>query len=186
MSARTAIVALAAATALAAAVTGCATEATPTTPAPTTEAMVMDMGDPDATPASQVPDAQLSSGEFARLATAPTDVSPHGEAVLARHADGTTVTLHLQGLPPNTGFMAHVHEGACHEAGGAHYRHDPTGSDVPPNEIHLAFATDANGHGMMTAENPHVADERAVSVVVHLTGPDTPKLACADLDPVSS
>ena len=40
--------------------------------------------------------------------------------------------------------------------------------------------------GMMTVENPEVADGRARSVVVHLAGDDAPKLACADLDDVAS
>jgi len=149
------------------------------------EPMAMNMGDPDATPAAEVDGAHLSYGEVVVLPTAPAGSNPNGEAALARHGAGTTVTLELKGLQPDTAFMAHVHEGACYEAGGPHYKHDPAGSDMPPNEIHLALTSDAAGMGMMTVENPEVADDRARSVVVHLTGDDAPKLACADLDDVA-
>jgi hypothetical protein len=176
-------------TALAIALSACGNAATPSTTvatAPGEMSMDMNMGDPNATPAAQVAGAELSSGEFAVLSTAPPDVVASGEAILARHTAGTTVTLHFEGLPPDRVFMAHVHEGACHEAGGPHYRYDPSGSDMPPNEIHLGFSSDAAGRAAMTVENPQVADERARSVVVHVTGPDTPKLACADLDGIES
>jgi Cu-Zn family superoxide dismutase len=147
--------------------------------------MAMSMGDRAATPADEVAGAELSAGQFVPLPTAPDGSRPGGEATLARHGGGTTVTLHLEDLPPGTDFMAHVHEGACYEAGGPHYRHDPAGGDPPPNEIHLTLTSDEAGVGMMTVENPLVADERARSVVVHLAGSAAPKVACPDLDDVA-
>lgn len=158
----------------------------PSTAMAQAEPMAMDMGDPAATPAAEVTGAELSTGEFVALPTAPAGSTPSGNADLARHVAGTTVTVRLQGLPPESAFISHVHEGACYEAGGPHYKHDPSGGDMPPNEIHLALTSDTAGMAMMTVENPEVADDRARSVVVHIAGDHTPKLACADLDEVES
>lgn len=178
------------AVALAVGLSACGTDAAQDTTSPAmtqTEpmGMEMDMGDPAATPADAIQDANLSSGEFVALPTAPAGSTPSGEADLARHDAGTTVTLRLQGLQPDTAFIAHVHEGHCYEAGGPHYKHDPAGDDLPPNEIHLSLTSDPNGVALMTVENPEVADDRTRSIVVHLTGDDAPKLACADLDEVA-
>lgn len=178
------------AVALAVGLSACGTDAAQDTTTPDTAqaepmGMEMDMGDPAATPADAIEDASLSTGEFVALPTAPAGRTPSGEADLARHVAGTTVTLRLQGLPPDTAFIAHVHEGPCYEAGGPHYKHDPAGDDLPPNEIHLALTSDPGGIAMMTVENPQAADERARSVVIHIAGDDTPKLACADLDDVA-
>ena len=165
--------------------TNAAEETTPTTMVQAEPmGMEMDMGDPAATPADAIDNARLSTGEFVALPTAPAGSTPRGEAGLARHEAGTTVTLRLHDLPPDTAFIAHVHEGPCYEAGGPHYKHDPTGGDLPPNEIHLALTSDPGGIAMMTVDNPQAADDRARSVVVHIAGDDTPKLACADLDDV--
>ncbi len=141
------------------------------------------LGDPGATPASQVPDAELTTGPFAILDDVDSETALSGQATMARHNSGTTVTIELRGLEPNTEYISHVHVASCSEAGGAHYKFDPDGDHHPPNEIHLAFTSDGSGHGFMTAENHQVATSEAASVVIHRAGPDSPKLACADLVP---
>ncbi|NND04661.1 MAG: superoxide dismutase family protein [Acidimicrobiia bacterium] len=141
----------------------------------------MNMGDPTATRADEVEGAQVESADFALLATRPPghdDVA--GTAWLARHDMGTTVTLELVGLPTGVDYIAHVHEGSCEEAGGDHYMFDPNGSEMPPNEIHLAFTSDAAGNGFMTAENHGVVGDNAQSVVVHPADLLDNKLACAE------
>jgi len=145
--------------------------------------MSMNMGDPTATPAEDVVGAALVTGDFTLLDTRPQgyeDVS--GSAALARHDDGTTVTIRLTGLKPDTSFISHIHEGPCADYGGGHYRFDPDGSDMPPNEIHLAFQSGSDGSGFMTAENQQTVDDRAVSVVVHPRDLLDNKVACAEFD----
>lgn len=144
--------------------------------------MEMNMGDPNATAAKDVPGAQLRSNAFALLPTRPpgTDQAA-GTAWLAIHPGGTTVTLEMTGLPPNSKYMAHVHAKPCaEEAGGDHFKFDPAGSEMPPNEIHLAFSADASGRGFMTAENDKPA-EAAKSLVVHPAEFTDNRIACADL-----
>lgn len=143
----------------------------------------MNMGDPDAVPAGQVPDAKLTSGTFQLLDTAPEgyqDVA--GTATMARHAGGTTVTVELTGLKPEAELISHVHDGTCADGGGgAHYKFDPAGGDKPPNEIHLAFTSTADGTGFMTAENDRTAGPQARSVVVHPREFTDNRIACAPL-----
>ena len=140
----------------------------------------MYMGDAAATPASEVPGAEVVTGRFDLLDTRPQGYDAvTGTAALARHDDGTTVTIQLSGLKPGVVFISHVHEGTCAEYGGDHYRFDPDGSDLPPNEIHLAFRSTEGGNGFMTAENDGVVDERAVSVVLHPRDLLDNKIACA-------
>jgi len=144
------------------------------------EAMAMDTGDPDATLAFEVTGAAVVSGPFTALpATDAGEIT--GTAWLARHPGGTTVSIELEGLQPGVEFTSHVHADACSANGGPHYRHDQAGMEHPPNEIHLAFAAGPDGEGTMTVENPTVASDRAVSVVVHEAGEGSPKLVCADL-----
>ena len=143
---------------------------------------MMNMGDPTATPAAEVPGADLVSGEFRTLASAPTGFeSIGGSADLARHAAGTTVTIELENLVPGKDYIAHVHAGTCFDAGGPHYKFDEAGSDMPPNEIHLAFTGLQDGTGSMTAENHRVAADTATSIVLHERVEGAPKIACADL-----
>ena len=140
----------------------------------------MNMGDPTAEPAFGITEAEVTSGAFASLpGVTPSDIT--GTAWLARHAEGTTVTIELEGLASDMRHIAHVHERPCSEGGGAHYRFVADGDHHPPNEIHLAFTTDGEGAGGMTVENAEEASEAAVSVVVHVADDDSPKLACADL-----
>lgn len=142
----------------------------------------MNMGDPNAVPADQVPNAELATGQFSVLDTAPEgyqDVA--GTAMLARYDGGSTVTIQLRGLKPGTAFISHVHEGQCADGGGAHYKFDPAGGDAPPNEIHLAFTSTAEGTGSMTAENDRAAGPGAQSVVVHPRDLVDNRVACAPL-----
>jgi hypothetical protein len=142
-----------------------------------------EMGNPDATPARELSGATLEVGTFVRVGDAGADADTvAGEAALARHSGGTTLTVSLQSLPPGSDFIGHVHTGACADGGGPHYRHDPTGSDLPPNEVHIAFSSDLDGTGSMTVDNPTEATRAAASVVIHAVGGD--KLVCADLVPV--
>lgn len=143
-------------------------------------AMDMNMGTADATLAYEVAGAAVVSGPFEALADAVADEIT-GTAWLARHTGGTTVSIALEGLTPDAQYVSHVHADVCSNDGGPHYRHDVTGMEHPPNEIHLAFTADGDGGGMMTAENATVAGDLAVSVVVHEAGDGAPKLVCADL-----
>jgi Cu/Zn superoxide dismutase len=144
--------------------------------------MEMNMGDPNAVPAYDVADAEIREGEFVVLDTRPPghdDVT--GRAFIARHPAGTTVTIEISGLQPGEEFIAHVHEGSCAEAGGAHFKFEAGGSDLPPNEIHLLFTSEGDGTGFMTAENEGVAGDDAKSLVVHPVDLLDNKIACAGL-----
>jgi hypothetical protein len=104
-----------------------------------------------------------------------------GRAQMVRTADGKTiVTLHVEGLAPNTAYPSHVHKQACAdgEADG-HYRFDPAGAATPPNEIWQGFTTNAAGEGNGNAIAEGTAGSTAVSVVIH--APGGAKIACADL-----
>ncbi|TDC91188.1 superoxide dismutase family protein [Saccharopolyspora aridisoli] len=144
--------------------------------------MQMNMGDANATPAKDVQGAQLRTNAFTLLPTrAPGTDQAAGTAWLAIHPGGTTVTLEMTGLAPNGKYMAHVHAKPCaEEAGGEHFKFDPAGSEMPPNEIHLAFTADATGRGFMTAENDKPA-EAAKSLVVHPAEFTDNRIACANL-----
>ena len=137
------------------------------------------MGDPLATPAEEVPGADLAEATFLLLDTRPEGYDGvSGSAALATHDNGTTVTLRMSGLIAGVDYISHLHAGTCAEAGGDHYKFDLDGPDMPPNEIHLAFTADAEGSGFMTAENAQVATG-ARSVVVHPVSDLDATLACA-------
>ncbi|NND74570.1 MAG: superoxide dismutase family protein [Ilumatobacter sp.] len=144
--------------------------------------MAMNMGDPDATPADDVDDAALARGTFVLLDTRPQGYDDAaGSAVIARSPAGTTVTVELNGLPPNVDYIAHVHAEPCApDNGGPHYQFDVGGSTVPPNEIHLAFTSDDDGVGFMTAENDAIAGVDAQALVVHPAEFLDNKVACVD------
>lgn len=141
----------------------------------------MDMGDADAIPADQVEGADLQSGEFVLLNTAPDGYEQAtGEAFIARTDDGVTVTLYVEGLPADTEYVSHVHALSCDEDnGGPHFKYDPDGGDTPPNEIHLNFTTDAEGSGMMTATNDMVPGPEAMSVAIHPADEPDSRALCA-------
>ncbi len=104
-----------------------------------------------------------------------------GRAQMVRTADGRTiVAVHVQGLAPNTTYAAHVHQLPCgtNDADG-HYKFDPAGAPVPPNEIWPGFTTNDDGVGNGRAVVDGTAGATAVSVVIH--APGGTKIACADL-----
>jgi hypothetical protein len=142
----------------------------------------MNMGDADATPAEEVVGAALARGEYALMDTRPAgydDVA--GTAVIARSPQGTTITTELTGLLPNVEYISHAHAQACaDDNAGMHYQFEIGGSESPPNEIHLAFTSDNDGNGFMTAENTQIAGEDAVAFVVHPMEFIDNKVACVD------
>ena len=78
----------------------------------------------------------VTRGDLAAFATAAGQPIA-GRAQMVRTADGRTiVTLHVEGLAPNTTYASHVHAAACAvgDADG-HYKFDPAGAATPPNEI---------------------------------------------------
>ncbi len=140
----------------------------------------MNMGDPNATRASDVADAEIATGSFELLDTRPEGYDEvTGTATIARSDDGTTITVELTGLQPGEDYISHLHDGPCRDRGGDHYQFDPEGMDTPPNEIHLAFTSDAEGNGSMTAENDQKAGPEGESVVVHPVDLIDNKIACA-------
>lgn len=105
-----------------------------------------------------------------------------GRAQMVRTAGGRTiVTIHVEGLLPNTTYASHVHAAACgvSDANG-HYRFDPAGAATPPNEIWPGpFTTNDAGIGNGNTIADGTAGPTAISVVVH--APGGAKIACADL-----
>lgn len=145
------------------------------------DGMAMNMGDASATRADEVAGAALATGDFVLLDTRPQGFdSTTGTAWIARHPGGTTVTVELENLTPNTEFISHVHANTCENNGGDHYQFEVGGSETPPNEIHLAFTSDADGNGFMTAENSQIAGLEAVAFVVHPADLIDNKIACVD------
>jgi hypothetical protein len=112
------------------------------------------------------------AGTFEVLPEAPAGYdNVSGEAKLTRKDGETTTAISLDGLEPDTEYMAHLHTGGCSgsDPGGPHFKFDADGSDEPPNEIHLAFT--ANGDGSGDAEvtsDQEVPVGEAGSVVLHL------------------
>lgn len=145
------------------------------------DGMTMNMGDASATRADDVEGAALATGEFVLLETRPEGFdNMSGQAWIARHPGGTTVTLEVQGLIPDADYISHVHADVCANSGGDHYQFEIGGSEMPPNEIHLAFTSDADGNGFMTAENDQIASLDAVAFVIHPAELIDNKLACVD------
>jgi hypothetical protein len=104
-----------------------------------------------------------------------------GHAQMVRTANGTTiVSVHVEGLAPNTTYGSHVHQQACSNGDAdGHYKFDPTRPAEPPNEIWPGFTTNSAGVGNGNATVYATAGPAAVSVVVH--APGGAKIACADL-----
>ncbi len=146
----------------------------------------MNMGDPTATRADEVVGAELALGSFRLLDTRPQGFDDTaGTAWIARHGGGTTVTIELSGLLPDTQYISHLHNDSCAQNGGDHYQFEVGGSELPPNEVHLAFTSDADGTGFMTAENDQVAGPDAVAIVVHPLELIDNKIACVDFESAS-
>lgn len=140
------------------------------------------IGDPNATPANEIEGADLVEGTVEPLESAPAGTdSVSGVAYLARHDEGTTVTIDVDGLQPDAAYMAHLHAQPCAEDdGGSHFMYDEKGEEVPPNEVHIAFTADAEGAVSTTVSNDNPNSEGAKSIVLHLDDEDGTKFACAD------
>ena len=124
--------------------------------------------------------AVVSRGDIHAFA-AGTGLDIGGHAQMVRTAGGRTyVTVHADGLLPNTTYPSHVHALPCGQADAdGHYKLDPAGPATPPNEIWQGFTTDADGVGNGRAVADFTAGATAVSVVIH--APGGAKIACADL-----
>jgi hypothetical protein len=161
--------------------TTASTEAPMSTEMIDTDDMDMNMGDAEATPADEVVDAALARGAYALMDSRPAGYdNVAGTTVIARSPQGTTITTELTGLLPNVDYISHAHAKACNDNAGPHYQFEVGGSEFPPNEIHLAFTSDNDGDGFMTAENPQIAGTDAVAFVVHPTEFIDNKVACVD------
>lgn len=105
----------------------------------------------------------------------------HGNARIVRDGRAGTTTVHvvLNGLAANTHYGAHLHLGSCDQVGG-HYKHDPAGIAMPPNELWPVLDTDHRGRARTSASEDWIARDEAGAVVVHdpATGA---KVLCADL-----
>ena len=140
------------------------------------------MNQPDATPADEV-DGDVTSGRFVVLDTAPPGSDAvTGRAWVAQDGAGTTVTVRLRGLEPDTRYVGHLHAQSCtEERGGDHFAFDPEGKASPPNEVHLGFTSTAEGSGTATVTNDRRVGDRAPAIVVHPADAMDNRLACADL-----
>lgn len=139
------------------------------------------MNELDATPADEV-DGQVTSGNFAVLETAP----PGSEGVAGRawtgqNDSGTTVTIQMTGLEPGVEYLSHLHEASCaQDDGGEHFKFDPEGGDLPPNEVHLGFTAAEDGTGVATVTSDQRVGDDAPAIVVHPADAQDNRLACAD------
>jgi hypothetical protein len=119
-----------------------------------------------------------------------------GFATITRSDAGTEVKAVVRGLEPGTTYAAHLHNAPCSASnpGGAHYKNDPAGPSMPPNELWLSSTDDpmagitANSGGVAHGRGSTgwVARPDAESVVIHFIPPGGttaggPKIACADL-----
>ena len=119
-----------------------------------------------------------------------------GFANLARSESGTQGKVVARGLDPGVTYAAHLHNAPCSAAnpGGAHYKDDPAGPAMPPNELWFSSTEDptagitANAGGVAHGRGAAdwVARPDAQSVVIHAIPPGGstaggPKIACADL-----
>ena len=141
-----------------------------------------ELNEPDATPANELAGADLESGLFRLLDTAPPNSEAvSGQAWLAQDESGTTVTVRLRGLVPGDTYMAHLHEQPCgRDAGGDHFAFDADGPEVPPNEVHLGFVASSEGTGVATVTNDQRVGDGAQAIVVHPAAAMDNRLACAD------
>lgn len=141
----------------------------------------MSMDESEATPADEV-DGEVASGDFTVLDTAPPgSEGVAGTAWLAQNQAGTTVTVRLSGLEPDTDYMGHLHVDPCAtDGGGDHFQFERGGATTPPNEVHLGFTSDADGAGEATVTSDQQVGDRAPSVVVHPADSMDNRLACAD------
>ena len=142
---------------------------------------VMAMNDPEAAPADEV-EGDVTAGDFTVLDTAPPgSEGAGGQAWLAQSEAGTTVTVRMSGLAADADYLSHLHAQPCsQDNGGDHFTFDLDGSDVPPNEVHLAFTSAADGSGEATITSDQQVGDGAPAIVVHPADSMDNRLACAD------
>ncbi len=123
---------------------------------------------------------QVRGGSFQPLRGAPAAYQDlTGAARLITTPEGAMASLELVGLEPGTAYEAHVHAESCdRNKGGPHFKFDPDGSDLPPNEIHFDFRAESDGSGRQVARTRMTDTAGARSIVVHL---GRTRIACADL-----
>ena len=139
--------------------------------------------------------AKKIKGEFAPLAGA-AGLPIEGKAEIKRYKGKTKVKIDVRGLAPDTTYAAHLHNAPCDAAnpGGGHYKHDPAGPAMPPNELWMSdehkdpmagVTTNHDGHAHGRGDADWVARPEAQSVVIHIPSDHTnaggTKIACADL-----
>ncbi len=102
------------------------------------------------------------------------------------------VKLHVDGLPADRSFAAHLHRDSCASAfGGPHYQHPDPANPVAANadaehEVWLDFATNATGRGNSDAAASFEVLSGFRSVIVHqgdhtlVGGTAGQRLACLD------
>ncbi len=117
-------------------------------------------------------ESESVSGSFEPVAGTPAAYSEiSGEATLERNEGRTEARLKVSGLEPKTDYVAHLHVAGCDQAdpGGPHFQFEKGGSEMPPNEIHFEFTSNAEGEGGASASNEQeVPVGEAGSIVVHL------------------
>ncbi len=152
----------------------------PLTPSPTP--MPARTPVPAQTPAPSQAPAAGASEQRAQLLPLPNSPDPgvSGQLTVRNAPNGATVELSASGLAPGGAYMAHVHTGTCAEQGGPHFKFDPAGGDMPPNEVHLQLQADASGNGLGNALAPKPLPAQARSVVLHRKQGEV-KVACAEL-----
>ena len=128
------------------------------------------------TASNSTADATTASGTFKLVPKAPRGSEDvRGTAKLIRSDRGTDASIKLGGLPPNVRYASYVHAGSCDQPdpGGPHFKFDPDGADMPPNEIHLPFTSDRAGNGTAKTRNDQVVPEgEGRSIVVHRAAPE--------------
>ena len=120
--------------------------------------------------------APTPMGTFAPVRGAPSPfVGVAGSVALSDGtAGGSDVSVALSGLVPNARYVSHLHAGTCEQPdpGGPHFKFDPDGPDVPPNEIHLELASNATGHATARVHSSRrISEGAAGSIVVHEDAP---------------
>jgi Cu/Zn superoxide dismutase len=141
--------------------------------------------------------AMKQRGEFTTLPDGTAmGLTIEGVATIKRTESATVVKARVRGLEPDTTYGAHLHNAPCSDPnpGGGHYKQDPAGPSVPPNELWLSSTRDpmagitANSRGVTRGRGKAdwVARPEAQSVVIHSIPPGGttaggPKIACADL-----
>lgn len=157
-----------------------------------------DEADTDVGLTTTTPGARVFGGQFANVKNPPPDSGAViGTAEMIVAEGKTRVTILATGLDNKAQYVGHVHNDVCsaEDPGGAHFKFDPNGGDLPPNEIHLPIQFEVDRQG--TSKNAITSDvtvdrevgAEAKSVVIHLKrargdgadNPKLPKVACADL-----